>query len=217
MAFGTHCVTLPNAVAQDCSSMATTYLDQIPQMITSLPQTDVSHLAQTAMSNLFMLSSTAIPEPLVIISTIALVTASDMVPFVPCQPLAIALGAKMGVWAYPLCVVGQSLAGVIAFTASRKAANSDEMDKILESLNDDARVKFEEFRRIGIDSGEGAVLLSLIGLRLAPFFPFSAGNYLLGSATSVGLRPFVSATLFGCLLSNLLSVSVGIGGSELLQ
>jgi uncharacterized membrane protein YdjX (TVP38/TMEM64 family) len=62
---------------------------------------------------------------------------------------------------------------------------------------------------------ETKALLALIGLRLAPTFPFSAGNYLLGGGTSVTFRPFVIATIFGCLLSNLLSVSVGMGGSEL--
>jgi uncharacterized membrane protein YdjX (TVP38/TMEM64 family) len=164
------------------------------------------------------------PDMFTTLSTIALVTASDMVPFVPCQPLAIALGSKLGLWAFPLCVTGQCLAGVLAFKASRAAADSDAVQKVLDSLGEDGKRQFEEFRKLGktthgqdCEQGEGKVLLALIGLRLAPFFPFSAGNYLLGGATGVSLRPFIIATLFGCLLSNFLSISVGIGGAELWQ
>ena len=58
-------------------------------------------------------------------------------------------------------------------------------------------------------AGSVLPLLALIGLRLAPFFPFSAGNYLLGGTTSVPLRSFLAATLLGCLLSNFVSVSLG--------
>lgn len=158
-----------------------------------------------------------IPDPFTIVSTVALVTASDMVPFVPCQPLAIALGSTLGVWAFPICVMGQSLAGILAFQSARLASDLDSTKQVLESLTPKALEKFEDFRRIGSSEKESTVLLGLIGLRLAPFFPFSAGNYLLGGATGVGLRPFVTATLFGCLLSNLLSVAIGIGASELLQ
>jgi len=157
------------------------------------------------------------PSVLAGVSTIALVTASDMVPFVPCQPLAIALGASLGIWAYPICVVGQTLAGVIAFQSARMAADSKQVNDVLESLGDEAKTKYEEFRALGTTEGEDKVLLALIGLRLAPFFPFSAGNYLLGGGTGVSLKPFFLATILGCLLSNFLSVSVGIGGSELLQ
>jgi len=157
------------------------------------------------------------PDLFTTLSTIALVTASDMVPFVPCQPLAIALGSKLGLWAFPICVTGQCLAGVLAFQAARAAADSDSVRKVLDSLGEDGKRQFEEFRKLGTDEGEGKVLLTLIGLRLAPFFPFSAGNYLLGGATGVSLRPFIVATLFGCLLSNFLSISVGIGGAELWQ
>ena len=162
--------------------------------------------------------ATSMPSPQVLVSSLLLVTASDMVPFVPCQPLAISLGATLGIWAYPICVFGQTLAGVSAFSSSRTAADSQQVQRVLDGLGSkEAREKFKELRQIGTIESEGKVLLALIGLRLAPFFPFSAGNYLLGGGTGVGLRPFVVATLFGCVLSNLLSVSVGIGGSELWQ
>jgi len=178
------------------------------------------------------------PDAVTFISTIMVVTISDMIPFVPCQPLAIALGSSssMGVWAYPICVIGQTCAGIISFLFSRYVTNQNlqSIQQCLNSLSPEAQEKFNEFRQLGgtrnngssvvdttatnMTTNEGKVLLALIGLRLAPFFPFSAGNYLLGGATSVGLRPFVVATVFGCLLSNFVSVIiVGVGGSELVQ
>lgn len=146
-------------------------------------------------------------------------------PFVPCQPLAITLGAKLGPWAFPICVIGQTLAGVLAFRSARVVADADRVQDVLDNLGDGAYDKFQEFRRFTAGDGgrsedeeiEGKVLLALIGLRLAPFFPFSAGNYLLGGATGVGVRPFFLATLIGCVLSNFVSVSVGMGGIELLK
>lgn len=165
-----------------------------------------------------ILDRSAIPSLQVLVSSLLVVTASDMVPFVPCQPLAISLGATLGIWAYPICVTGQTMAGILAFLSSRKAADSDQVQQVLNRLDsEEAKDKFQELRQLGTTEGEDKVLLALIGLRLAPFFPFSAGNYLLGGGTGVGLRPFIIATIFGCLLSNLLSVSVGIGGSGLLQ
>jgi uncharacterized membrane protein YdjX (TVP38/TMEM64 family) len=116
-----------------------------------------------------------------------------------------------------MCVIGQTMAGVLAFRAARLALDSEKVLELLDNLGGEAQTKFQEFRKLGTAEEESQVLLALIVLRLAPFFPFSAGNYLMGAGTSVGLRPFLIATIFGCLLSNLLSVSVGIGGSELLQ
>ena len=180
-----------------------------------------------------------VDNPLVFLSTIAFVTASDMVPFVPCQPLAISLGARYGPWAFPVCVVGQTLAGILAFQSSRKVADTEQVQKVLESLGDEGKVRFQKFKTENLlgknrgdngnrdgtgseepretldDDEERTVFLALVGLRLAPFFPFSAGNYLLGGATDVGLRPFVLATILGCLLSNAVSVLVGMGGAEL--
>jgi hypothetical protein len=177
-------------------------------------------------------------NPFAVLSTMALVTASDMVPFVPCQPLAISLGAKYGAYAFPVCVVGQTLAGVLAFQSSRKVSDAEQVQTVLESLGENGKLRFQKFRTesllggskdnvdgdIDIDSDidggatdERTVFFAMVGLRLAPFFPFSAGNYLLGGATDVGLRPFVLATILGCMLSNAVSVLVGMGGAELLM
>jgi len=173
------------------------------------------------------MASDSAPSLPKVISTIALVTASDMVPFIPCQPLAISLGSQMGIYALPICVIGQTSAGMLAFRAARIASDSKELQRVLDSLDDKARQEFESFRKLGSTDvtddkdtesqfqKESKVLLALIGLRLAPFFPFSAGNYLLGGATGVSIRPFFIATIFGCILSNILSIGVGMGGSEL--
>lgn len=190
-------------------------------------------------------------NPPTILSTIAFVTASDMIPFVPCQPLAISLGAKYGLWAFPVCVTGQTLAGILAFQSSRRMSDSERIQKAFEALGNDGNQRFREFResvlggddnnnnddrygddrddsttvllindndntsKPGADVDERTVFFALVGLRLAPFFPFSAGNYLLGGATSVGIRPFVLATILGCMASNAASVLVGMGGAEL--
>uniref|UniRef100_A0A7S4NFE9 VTT domain-containing protein n=1 Tax=Odontella aurita TaxID=265563 RepID=A0A7S4NFE9_9STRA len=165
-----------------------------------------------------------------IIFSYLLVSFSDCIPFLPCQPLAIALGAKLGFGAaFPVTVFGQTTAGIIAFTAARRAADNDLVRKAAEGLSPEATEKFEEFRKIGgmgpedsfVEEGkysrgerELKILLALIALRLAPFFPFSAGNYLLGGATSVPFRLFLFATLLGSTFSNLISTSIGAGGAE---
>ena len=153
-----------------------------------------------------------------ILASYFLVTATDMIPFVPCQPLAIALGAKLGfMLAFPITAIGQTTAGILAFTAARKAADTNFAKDAMEELNPQALTKLEEFRQLTTveEQGDGKILLALIGLRLAPFFPFSAGNYLLGGTTAVPLRLFVVATLMGCIASNLLSVTIGAGGAML--
>ena len=152
-----------------------------------------------------------------ILASYCLVTAADMVPFVPCQPLAVALGAKLGFGlAFPITAIGQTTAGVLAFAAARKASNSPmaEQAMISANLSLEAMQKLQDFQQITAteEQGDVKILLALIGLRLAPFFPFSAGNYLLGGTTSVPLRLFVAATLFGCLLSNFILVSLGAAG-----
>jgi uncharacterized membrane protein YdjX (TVP38/TMEM64 family) len=190
---------------------------QLPTAVSTALPNICSVLSQSSFPDVSTLLLTTIPDPLTIVSTIIIVTASDMIPFVPCQPLAMTLGATLGIWAFPICVVGQTLAGIFAFQLARAVADADGVQKVLDTLGDEAKEKFQEFRQLGTTEKEGAVFLALIGLRLAPFFPFSAGNYLLGGATGVGLKPFFLATVLGCLLSNFLSVSVGMGGIELLR
>ena len=147
-----------------------------------------------------------------------LVTASDMVPFVPCQPIAIALGAKLGfTLAFPITAIGQTTAGILAFTTARRAADTKFAKEAALQLNPETLTKLEELRKLTTveEQGDRKILLALIGLRLAPFFPFSAGNYLLGGTTDVPLRLFVVATLMGCVISNFLSVTIGAGGAIL--
>jgi len=164
-----------------------------------------------------------------ILTSYFLVTACDMIPFVPCQPLAIALGAKFGFSiAFPITALGQCTAGILAFTSARQLSNnmmnnvsdidSEEATMYTDKLSPEALQKLQEFRSLTSTEEQGniKILLALIGLRLAPFFPFSAGNYLLGGTTSVPLTLFGLATLFGCLLSNFLSVSLGSAGGALL-
>lgn len=152
-----------------------------------------------------------------VLSSYFIVTASDMIPFVPCQPIAIALGAKLGFsLAFPVTLLGQTTAGILAFSGARKAADSDLAQNMASSkLSAEALEKLDELRSLtdAKEQGDGKILLALIGLRLAPFFPFSAGNYLLGSTTSVPLRLFIVATFLGCIASNILSVSIGAGGA----
>lgn len=231
MAFITLTSSAGGAAVAPLVRSAGMYLESLPSQMAQLSTSTAE--ASSMLDHL--LSSQVTPDLLTFASTILAVTASDMVPFVPCQPLAIALGSTMGLWAFPICVAGQSLAGVLAFQSARFAAdkNVESVNKVLASLTPQASQKFEEFRQLGsysdkTNSGNGGdddedgaknertVMLALIGLRLAPFFPFSAGNYLLGGATGVGLRPFIIVTVLGCLLSNFVSISVGMGGAAVL-
>lgn len=181
----------------------------------------VSFDSDSTSSNSLNIRLSTPPDPVTIVSTFTLVTLSDMVPFVPCQPLAISLGATLGIWALPICIFGQTFAGILAFLSARSVTNAAEtnnkVQEILNNLGDDAKEKFYEFRQLGSTEDEKIVLLALIGLRLSPFFPFSAGNYLLGGGTKVNIRLFIIATLFGCILSNSLSIGVGMGGIDLIQ
>ena len=134
-----------------------------------------------------------------------------MIPGVPCQPLAVALALKLKWGALPILIAGQTTAGVLAFHVSRRASDSELLNGKLESLPPDMRERFEKFRTLGKNSSNLKVFAALIGLRLAPFFPFSAGNYLLGAGTQVSLLPFTLATVCGCITSNTISVGVGVG------
>ena len=179
-----------------------------------LPHYSSLSLASAAGAPFLLPPPPSIPSTL---STIALVTCSDMIPFVPCQPLAITLGASLGIWAFPICVLGQTLAGIISFSSARAASNTKQVEHVLSSLSPKAQTTFQEFQTLGTLENKETILLALIALRLAPFFPFSAGNYLLGGATRVPLEPFILATILGCILSNFISVSIGMGGNEILQ
>ncbi|OEU21490.1 hypothetical protein FRACYDRAFT_235116 [Fragilariopsis cylindrus CCMP1102] len=223
----------------------------------------------TEVYNNVITTTTTIPIPDIttIFSTILFVTVSDMIPFVPCQPLAISLATVYGIYAYPICVLGQTCAGIIAFQSSRLFSNTEKVQNVIENLNEDSNELFQNFQNkilkkqkpkpknknddkserskgvigevIGTmtkrrsngndttyddnddndtDVDEWTVFLALVGLRFAPFFPFSAGNYLLGGATTVTIRSFIVATILGCLASNAISVLIGMGvGIELLQ
>lgn len=182
-----------------------------------LSQQDDSNLLNDVISTLDISQH---PILTVLVSYI-LVTASDMIPFVPCQPLAIALGAKFGfMTAFPITTLGQTTAGILAFVIARKASNTDLTKQITtEQLSQEAQEKFIEFRQMTTSEQIGddnKILLALIGLRLAPFFPFSAGNYLLGATTAVPLYLFIIATIMGCIASNFISVSIGAGASTII-
>ena len=194
---------------------------------TTMPHTDLHSLLivadpPTSIFDNLLSTFDASEHPLsTILASYLLVTTADMIPFVPCQPLAIALGAKLGFGlAFPITALGQTTAGVLAFTAARKASDTMLTEEVMVSakLSPDAIQRLQDLRLMTAteEQGDAKILLVMIGLRLAPFFPFSAGNYLLGGTTSVPLRLFVIATLFGCLLSNFVSVSVGAAGGAIL-
>ena len=168
------------------------------------------------------ISSADHPTISTIVASYVLVTCGDMIPFVPCQPLAVALGAKLGWLAFPITSFGQLTAGILSFSSARQLSKSvlaDEEAIASIKLSPEAIQKLQDFRKLTTqdEQSDVKILLALIGLRLAPFFPFSAGNYLLGATTDVPLRLFVLATLVACLLSNFISVSAGAGGAYFLS
>mmetsp|Transcript_6660 Transcript_6660/g.11630 ORF Transcript_6660/g.11630 Transcript_6660/m.11630 type:complete len:229 (+) Transcript_6660:85-771(+) len=198
-----------------------TLLSQAGTLCVAQVENDVGSLvaAPSIFDNLLSTLDASDHPTTTILASYCLVTASDMIPFLPCQPLAVALGAKLGFeLAFPITAVGQATAGVLAFSAARRLSNSQITKQAVSTkLSPEAVQRLQEFRHMTDteEQGDAKILLALVGLRLAPFFPFSAGNYLLGGTTSVPLRLFVIATLFGCLLSNFVSVSVGAGGAML--
>jgi uncharacterized membrane protein YdjX (TVP38/TMEM64 family) len=256
-----HSSSLPLAPSFVIGNLFATDTTQIPDDIWISLSTLCTEVYNNAIT-----ATIPIPDITTIFSTILFVTISDMIPFVPCQPLAISLATVYGTYAYPICVIGQTFAGIIAFQSSRIFSNTEKVQNVIENLNDDGNELFQNFQnkilkqqkqqnddkseRVKGDAGgvlgtmlnrssssvsttddddindndtdndvdEWTVFIALVGLRFAPFFPFSAGNYLLGGATNVNIRSFILATILGCLASNAISVLIGMGvGIELLQ
>ena len=109
---------------------------------------------------------------------------------------------------------------MLAFRSARLVRHAGGVERAVKGLNEEALELFRSVQTLGATDGgggDGRVLMVLIGLRLALFFSFSTGNYLLGGARGVGLRPFLIATVIGCTLSNFVSVTMGMGGGELLK
>lgn len=170
-------------------------------MLLALPHLDIPNL-QFFQNNPFLF--------------VPLVTLSDMIPFVPCQPIAVALGSTIGWIALPICAAGQLLAALFSFIIARKSTESTAAQNAFDTLPPNAkkileRIKNTEPNDVGEPDNSLQTFATLIALRFSPF-PFSAGNYVIGSLTNVGLRSFGFATAIGCIMSNFASVGVGVQG-----
>ena len=104
------------------------------------------------------------------LTSYCLVTACDMIPFVPCQPFAIALGAKLGFGiAFPITSLGQCTAGILAFTSARQLSNnvinksdedSEEEETMMytDKLSPEALQKLQEFRSLTSTEEQGNII-----------------------------------------------------------
>lgn len=138
--------------------------------------------------------------PLVYVAAYALLT----VLFIPGTPLTLAAGALYGVpGGFAVSMAGASLGAVGAFLISRRSAG-----EVLGGGGGGG----PRMQRIRVRL-EGNGLLALFVLRLLPIVPFNALNYAAG-ATSISLRDYTLATVFGIAPGVLVYVALGDGLSD---
>lgn len=120
---------------------------------------------------------------------------------VPGTPLTIAGALAFGWWSLPLVLVSATLGSVLAFLAARSVlrrrverliARRPAMGATMEAVGDG-----------------GWRLLTL--MRVSPFVPFNAQNYVLG-LTRVRMRDFLVSTLLGMVPGTVLCVYLGVIG-----
>ncbi|WP_245516747.1 TVP38/TMEM64 family protein, partial [Methylobacterium segetis] len=120
---------------------------------------------------------------------------------VPCTPLTIAAGVAFGWWSLPIVLAAATLGSVLAFAAGRTL------------LQDRVRALIE--RRPAMKAtveavGEGGWQLLTL-MRLSPFVPFNAQNYIL-AITDVRPGAFLVSTILGMLPGTLVCVYLGVIG-----
>ncbi|MEA1833116.1 TVP38/TMEM64 family protein [Methylobacterium durans] len=120
---------------------------------------------------------------------------------IPCTPLTIAAGVAFGWWSLPIVLAAATVGSVLAFVAGRTL------------LQD--RVRALIARRPAMKAtveavGEGGWQLLTL-MRLSPFVPFNAQNYVLG-ITDVRAGAFLVSTLLGMLPGTVVCVYLGVIG-----
>lgn len=120
---------------------------------------------------------------------------------VPCTPLTIAGGVAFGWWSLPIVLAAATVGSVLAFAAGRTL------------LQDRVRAAIERrpAMRATVEAvGEGGWQLLTL-MRLSPFVPFNAQNYVLG-ITDVRPGAFLVSTLLGMLPGTIVCVYLGVIG-----
>ncbi|MGA8258055.1 MAG: TVP38/TMEM64 family protein [Nocardioides sp.] len=125
-----------------------------------------------------------------------------LLPAGPTALVTIVGGALLGfATGLAAVLVGANLGALAAFTVSRYLGR----DAVVKISNDRVRSLDEQVRQHGFST----VLVA----RLVPLVPFSTANYVFG-LTSVKLRDFVVATVFGIVPGTAVYVAVGAFGTE---
>jgi uncharacterized membrane protein YdjX (TVP38/TMEM64 family) len=173
--------------------------------------------------------------PLGPIAFIATVAIAESIPLMPTQPLSLASGLLFGAQKGAACMlVGTTLASLIAFTIAR-GVGRPLAEKILRhemkgvevdpdgntSTSTSSNGFFVQTKLMeateAIENGSfwqqtGAVFI----LRMTPFMPFSASNYMLG-LSPLPMTPYVTGTVAGMFFWSCIYASFGGASRALLR
>mmetsp|Transcript_35386 Transcript_35386/g.67691 ORF Transcript_35386/g.67691 Transcript_35386/m.67691 type:complete len:274 (-) Transcript_35386:128-949(-) len=155
------------------------------------------------------------------------ICAMEMIPFVPCGPIAMTAGLLYGTTKGLLThILGQEAAALGAFLVGRLLVRRAlGWTKLLKgepaprSVQRQRNYNCTSVWRLqaklvlvldGMDkSSFRRQFLTFLLLRQSPLVPFSICNYTVGALTRLPLLPYALGTLIGCIPGNLVWVSVG--------
>ncbi|KAG1669889.1 hypothetical protein FOA52_002415 [Chlamydomonas sp. UWO 241] len=150
---------------------------------------------------------------------VLVVTALEMVPLLPTQPLTISAGLIFGAGkGSALIILAAMLAAVGAFLISRGVGRSLAEKVVVKEAGEHGPVqaKIAEVTRAIRQGGPWQQLTAVLLMRLTPVVPFSAANYVLGM-TPIGLPAYIVATFLGASVWAGLYCSLGAASRGLLE
>ncbi len=169
--------------------------------------------------------------PLAFIATVAI---AESIPLMPTQPLSLASGLLFGTQKGAACMlIGTTLASLIAFTIAR-GVGRPLAERILRHEMKGVEVDSEGTRVASgtkgfsvqaklmeateaIENGTfNQQFFAVFVLRMTPFIPFSASNYMLG-LSPLPLTPYVSGTVAGMFFWSFIYASFGGASRALLR
>ncbi|KAL4551596.1 hypothetical protein Ndes2526B_g05870 [Nannochloris sp. 'desiccata'] len=194
-----------------------------------------AHAVETAPEGFFEAIITTIEGlgPLGPVAFIATVAIAESIPLMPTQPLSLASGLLFGTQKGAACMlVGTTLASLIAFTVARgvgrplaekilrhemKGVEVDDEGNAVPSTNGfSVQAKLME-ATVAIENGSlFQQTFAVFVLRMTPFIPFSASNYMLG-LSPLPMTPYVTGTVAGMFFWSCIYASFGGASRALLR